>query len=163
VNLHVGEVFQKRYESSQYASEVLLFVPEGDADPLRKVNTIRKAMRDLPGGAEFEITHEETEIPGLYRLDLLRPNSTEPAAKEYFAVNLDTAESDLRPMTDEDFQAGFAALRYQVYDPSESMRRSAREQEVLRGREFWQACLGAVLLLLLLETALACFFGRRAS
>ena len=42
------------------------------------------------------------------------------------------------------------------------MRKAAGQEELLRGREYWRSCLFAVLALLLAETALAWFFGRKS-
>jgi hypothetical protein len=65
-------------------------------------------------------------------------------------------------MAEDDFQASFAALEYQVFDATENMRKATRQHELLRGREYWKGCLFAVLALLLAETALAWFFGRKS-
>jgi hypothetical protein len=162
-NLRTGDVFRRTYPASQYASEVMLLAPEPESDDLDRVRSVRKAMRSLPGGSEFDLSHEETEVPGLYRLDLLRPSSPGTDGVEYFAVNLDTSESDLRPMTIEDFRAHYQGLAFNAFDASERLRVAKGERELLSGREFARAVLFAVLALAAAETVLAWLFGRRAA
>jgi hypothetical protein len=182
-NLIAGEVFRKTYSGSQYASEVTLLTPEAASHGLEQARTVRKAMRNLsasggsigggagggsagspsPADAEFELTHEDTETPGIYRLDLQHPQSTEPPSVEFFAVNIATLESQLKPMTDEDFKTSFPNLQYELFDASQRIRSLEGEKRLLRGREYWQWVLGAVLTLLAVETVLAYLFGRRAS
>jgi hypothetical protein len=162
-NLETGEVFHRTYPASQYASEVLLRAPEPDLNEIDRVRNIRKAMRSLPGGSEFDLVHEETEVPGLYRLDLLRPSSPGTDGVEHFAVNIDTAESDLRPMGVEDFRTHYQALEFKAFDATERLRVAKGERELLGGRELSRAVLGAVLVLAAVETLLAWLFGRRTA
>ena len=184
-NLTVGEVFRKTYSGSQYASEVTLLTPEAASHGPERARTVRKAMRSLspaspdpsggnhpavspspanganPTDAEFELTHEDTEAPGLYRLDLQHPKSTEPPSVEFFAVNVATAESQLKPMTDDDFKTNFPNLQYKLFDASLRIRTLEGEKKLLRGREYWRWILGSLLVLLAVESMLAYLFGRR--
>jgi hypothetical protein len=162
-NLLVGEPFRKEYPSSQYANEVLLRLPELLGQDLGRPRNVRKAMTGQQGRETFEITHDDTAMPGIYRLDLLRPGIAGADSIEYFAVNVDTAESDLRPMTEEDFRASLESLRFQTFDASERIRAVEGERELVRGREFWRWIAFAVLTLLAAETLLAFLFGRRVS
>lgn len=160
-NLEVGDVFRRVYPSPRYAGEVLLRVPEPAMGDLSGSRNVRKAMRGLGGGNEFEIVHEDTGIPGLYRLDLIRSGIADGDSVEFFAVNVDTREGDLRAITDEDLGLAYDNLRYQVFDASERIQRLEGSQELLRGNEFWPLLLLAVGLLVLAETVLAYLFGRR--
>jgi hypothetical protein len=162
MNLAVGDVFHKRYDDTQFASQVILHSPASEADDFKKTRTLTKIMEKPADGAGFEITHEETTVPGLYRLDLQRPNVPEPDSVEHFAVNVATEEGDLHPMAAEDFEAHVEGLKFQVLDAPGTLREASRQQEVLRGREYWHWLLSAVLALLVLETVLAWLFGRRA-
>jgi hypothetical protein len=177
-NLDVGEVFRRVYRSDEYASEVSLLMPEGDRDlgGSGESRHVGKSMRTTRGeaGAEgdepgpgavetFELTHEETFVPGLYRLDLRRPHTPRGDSVEYFCVNVDTAESDLRRLGEDDLKISFPKLKYQVLDVSERVREITSEQSALRGREFWKWFLGAVLSLMAVESILAWLFGRRSA
>jgi hypothetical protein len=161
MNLNTGDFFQKRYQDSEFASQVVLHSPEGDIHGLDKTHSLTKIMRKTSDGVDFEITHDETSVPGLYKLDLQRPNRPEPNTVEYFAVNVATEESDLRPMLGEDFRASVEELAFQDFDAFEDMRKATRRQELLRGQEYWRWFLSLVLGLLALETILAYLFGRR--
>jgi len=158
-NLEVGEVFRKTYPSSQYASEVLCLTPDSAGG--RSARSVPKAMRNLAGGSEFELTHEETQVPGIYRLDLLRPSIPDGNSVEYFTVNVNTEESQLKSMTDEDFQTHYPELQYKVFDVSQRVRVAEEEKNLLRGREYWKWILAVVLMLAVAETIAAYLFGRR--
>jgi hypothetical protein len=160
-NLTAGTEFRKTYAGTAYASDVQLLTPLDASGSLERTRSVRKAMRNLPGGNQFDLTHEDTEVPGLYRLDLKRPNAPGTDTVEYFAVNVDTAESDMTSMTAEDFQTHFQELDYQVIDAAESIQDVEDQKKRLGGREYWKWVMGCVLFLLLLETFLAYLFGRR--
>ena len=128
-------------------------------------------MRELEDPGRFSITYGQTDTPGLYRLDLNRSVESggipaEDAAKsdsvEYFSVNISTDESDLRGIDASELETHFGVESGQFVDYSEKVENRRQEQKQLLGREFWKYCLAAVIALLLLETALAQFFGRRA-
>ena len=164
-DLQVNQPFVRSYQSDEYASEVVLVVPEdeGELGGLSRVRTVHKAMRRTEGGSAFELFHEVTDVPGIYRLDLRRPHSLAEDGVEYFCVNVDTAESDLTPLSEDDLSRAFTSFKYRVLDLSEKERQVAREESVLRGRELWKGILVAVLALLVAETLLAWLFGRRAA
>jgi len=162
-NLGIGETFRKTYPVSRYASEVMLLAPEAEAQELERARNMRKVMKGLPGGNEFEIVHEETDVPGLYRLDLLRPNSPGADTTEHFAVNVSTEESNLDSMKDDDFQAAYESFRYRAFDATERLRAVRGEEELLAGRELWKHFVWIVLGLAVAETVLACYFGRKTA
>jgi hypothetical protein len=147
------------YESSEFASEVFIHLPPDDSGGLEESRVLRRAMRKVGDEKRFRITHEDTSVPGLYRLELKRPYAPEGDTTQYFAVNIPTVESDLRGMNADDFQAYFD-LQPNYFDASARFRELARQEDLLRGYEFWPWFLGAALALLALETALAQFFGR---
>lgn len=160
-NLLVGETFRRTYPASEYASEVILRIPEPLAGDLRKSRNVQKALRPLSGAVEFELLHEETDVPGLYRIEFVRSGVAGSNNLEYFAVNVDPSESDLRPMSDEDFRTTFENLRYETFDASERVRRVQSSREAIRGREFWRWFVFLALAIAAGETALAFLVGRR--
>ena len=164
LNLEVGEPFVRYYDGKDFAQEVLLSVPSSDRSDLAN-RVLRRAMRPVDredsGGSQLHIDHENTSVPGLYRLDLKRMQAAQEDRVEYFAVNVNTEEGDLRGMASSDFEDYFG-MEPTLFDASSKFRDMARKKDLLRGREYWGWALGAVLVLLLLETVLAQFFGRRA-
>lgn len=160
-NVNAGTVFHKTYPGAEYASDIQLLAPRDSAGGLERTRNVHKAMRNMPGGSQFELTHEDTEVPGLYRLELKRPGAPGADTVEYFAVNVDTTESDLKSMTAEDFQVHFQGLEYEVINASDSAQEVKGQKKSLGGREYWKWVMGCVLALLLLETIFAYLFGRR--
>jgi len=168
-NLGVGDPFRKTYPATQYAADILLTAPARPSETLEGPRSVRKAMKSLasPGSTgvaaadtEFELTHDDTDVPGLYRWDFQRTQETSGNSVEQFAVNLDTSESDLRPLTDEDLKSAFELLRYERFDASARIRDLKEKSDIARGKEYWRWLAGGVLLLLLAETVLAWLFGR---
>jgi hypothetical protein len=160
-NLRVGETFRRTYPGAQFASEVLLQEPELRRADLDRVRTVRKAMRQLEGRNEFEIVHEDAGFPGLYILELKRPSAPGTDTVEAFAVNVDTAESDLTTMTRQDFADHYPNLGFQEFRATERIEEMKERERQLGGREHWKWLIYAVLLLLIAETILAWLFGRR--
>ena len=74
LNLEIGESFQKSYDASAYASEVTLYAPQERNKEFQQDSSVPKDMRELEAAGEFEIAHDQTTLPGLYRLELERPN-----------------------------------------------------------------------------------------
>ncbi|MEM7233251.1 MAG: BatA domain-containing protein [Planctomycetota bacterium] len=161
LNMDVGAPFVRYYDSGDFASEVLLRVPAEESSELGAPRVVRRSMREIEGERRFELSYENTTIPGLYRLDFKRANVERGDSVEFFAVNVDPAEGQLESMTADDFATHFE-VQPALFDASERFRDLAKQQDMLRGREYWRWFLGAALLLLLLETALAQIFGRRA-
>jgi len=179
-NLKAGETFRKVYPASQYAPEILLHSPEAPGGEER-VRTTRKVLRslakpeDAPASpetppangaareeAEFELTHEDTDIPGNYRIELRRPQPAGSDSVEHFSVNVDIAESDLRPMTDDDFSSAYEVLKLERFDATERLKELKEKHEVSRGKEHWAWIAALVLALLFAESIMAWLFGRRS-
>ena len=139
-------------------------------------------------GYEGSDDHDGIEVPGLYRLDFsadFRSRSTSRSSPtsdeeetdrsegndgessesrdgtvEYFAVNVDTSEGDLTPISVSEFETHFG-FEPTMRDLSADISARRELAERLRGYEFWPWCLGLVVALLFFETALAQWFGRR--
>ncbi len=190
-NLGVGDYYRRAYTAENYASEVTLTMPEWDGIAgAERARTINKVMRrdsiesdesnesapDAGGGdsggdgrgvdgeaAEgFEIVHDDTSVPGVYRVDLRRPHTPIEDSVEYFCVNVSTEESDLSPLRDGDIATHVPDFEYKVLDISRRADEIASEENAMRGREYWKWFLAIVLALLVTESVLAWLFGRRS-
>lgn len=150
-NLLVGEPYTRMVESRDYASDVMLTSPDGVS--------VRKVMARIPGENRFRLDHEDTLEPGIYTLDLGREAASTAPRRDYFAVNVETSEGNLRKLSREDFRDHFPDLRFQMAgDLGAVMPQGTGD----RGREsgWWRQLVWAVLLLLFAETALGQLFGR---
>ena len=161
LNLDVGESFSRFYDSGDFASEVLLTVPPAGSSDLESARVLRRAMREIKEERRFQISYDDTAGPGLYRLDLRRPFSERGDSVECFAVNVDPEEGRLESLTAAEFKEHYR-IEPTLFDASAQFRDLAKQKDLLRGREYWPWFLVAVLILLLLETALAQHFGRRS-
>jgi hypothetical protein len=179
INLSVGEPFRQVFEAADYAQEVTLIPPGADfsSRPLgESAGSIQKAMTKLEGENRFMVSHEETAVPGIYELRLRSLPGGSPAplpegspaaarpsvrqSRQFFAVNLDPREGDLRALSPGELKEHFPSLKAQVFDAARELREIGQKKSLARGTELWRAVLWGALGLLLLETALAQLFGR---
>lgn len=158
-NLEVGETFVRQYPGEQFASQVVLRAPSGEDSILSRERVQPLAMREIPGEKRFRISHEDTSIPGIYRLELHRPQSPDTKTVEAFAVNVDPEEGKLRTLSSDDFEIHFG-FRPAAYDATEKAESLAEQEGALRGHEYAPWLLFLAVCLLLAETAMAFWFGR---
>ena len=168
-NLGIGEEFQRFYDSSRFAYEVMLHAPPLPGRSFAGSRTVRIPMRELDDSGRFSLVYGQTEVPGLYRLELrhgtdsaVGEGAVAKSTTEFFSVNVSTQESDLRGIGASEMETHFSIESDQFLDYSEEVEARQQQQEQRRGLELWKYCLAAVIALMLLETALAQFFGRRA-
>ncbi len=163
-NLRVGMPFARVYPAEEFASEVTLQLPIDFAGLSggERIRNAHKTMRQDETEKSFRILHEDTAIPGIYRLDLRRPHSPEEDTVEYFCANVEGDEGDLTRLEEDDLRRVYDNLKFQALDVEQRLEDVAEEQSLARGREFWRAAIAAVLALLVCESVLAWLFGRRA-
>ena len=166
INLALGEPYRQVFDAAEYAPVCVLMGPEASGG-------ISKAMARLEGENRFAITHEDTWIPGLYELRLSRGAAGAAGKADgagapgrdtriFFAVNIDPREGDLRAILPDEMREHFPVLKANVFDAAREIRDMGRARSLERGTETWPALLAAAFALLLLETGLAQFLGRRA-
>ncbi len=117
----------------------------------------------LPDGSVATMTagstrFEGTALPGVYEL-------TQADAAARFAVNLDGAETRLEPLSTDDFErlgAPLARDAIQVADAEERMI-VLHGMETEARQKLWRWFIGATLLVLLVESALAGWTARRST
>ncbi len=168
-NLGVGDEFLRFYDSSRFAYEVMFHAPPLPGRSLAGSRTGRIPMRELDDSGRFSLAYGQTEVPGLYRLELrhgtdgaVGEGAAAKSTTEFFSVNVSTQESDLRGIGASEMETHFGIESDQFLDYSEEVEARQQQKEQRRGLELWKYCLAAVIALMLLETALAQFFGRRA-
>ena len=170
-NLGIGEEFQRFYDSSRFAYEVKLHAPPLPGRGLTGSRTVPRAMRELDDSGRFSLAYGQTDVPGLYRLELRQGQAgageegEASAAKktiEYFSVNVSTDESDLRGIEASEMESHFGVEASQLLNYSEEVETRQQQKALRRDRELWKYFLVAAIALLFLETALAQVVGRRA-
>jgi hypothetical protein len=156
INILVGENFRQVFEAADYSPNPVLLPPGSTVG-------IAKAMTKIEGENRFVLTHEDTWIPGVYELRLGRPGG-EPGGerRRSFAVNVDPREGDLRPILPDDLRTHFPVLNARIFDVARRKRDAGRDKAARRGVDLSPTFLWAALGMLLLETMLAQWLGRRA-
>ena len=101
------------------------------------------------------MTLERTPEAGFYQV-AVQGSPT----RDTLAVNLATRESDLRTLDEAALANLMPAVHWTWVHPNESIDVAVRRARL--GIELWRPLLFAALLLMLVETALAQVFGRRA-
>lgn len=149
-NLAVGDVLRRVVTRQEYSEEVSLLLPSGgrpSVEPPRRQEHER-----------FLVTYGPLDRPGVYRLSL----DGEKPVRECFAANLDTVESDLGRISEEELELLLPPETRSRFSLARGGALGAGRQEVAGGSEFWRHFLVLVIILLALETILAQRFGNYA-
>jgi hypothetical protein len=161
-NLTVGEPYEQVVPSSDYAPEILLTTPAGDP--------IEKTLKKIPEEPDrFRLTHAETTKPGFYEVRFGKPGegaarAAAPAERvDYFAVNVDPEEADLAKIDPAELRSLVPELKASVTSDKGIEKLVRTPEGGARENELWRYALLAMLGLLVAETGLACWFGRRAA
>jgi Mg-chelatase subunit ChlD len=154
-NLLVGDVYEQLVPSSEYAPEILLTTPAQDP--------IEKTLEKVPDEPDrFRLTHAETLRPGFYDLKFGAPSGG-AARTDSFAVNVDAEEADLVKIDAQELKTLLPELHAAI-EPDRGIERLVHAPE--RGKsedELWRYALLGMLGLMIAETTLACWFGRKAA
>ena len=112
------------------------------------------AMTAVPIGENGEIRFESTELPGIYQVDV---KAQDRLFRDFFAVNISSAESDLTSIT---LQQASERVNAQTGSTNETGELDTEALDIKRhGREIWGELLILVVCLLILEG----FLSNRAS
>jgi hypothetical protein len=144
-NAVVGEPLVKSLPLSDATRKVTLATPAG-------ATTLLKPAIDDRG---CTVSVDRTPEAGFYKI------AVEGAGPpDTLAVNLPTKESNLRSLDEAAVANLLPGVHWTWVRPSESIEAAVRRSRL--GIELWRPLLFAALLLMLIETALAQLFGRRA-
>jgi hypothetical protein len=105
----------------------------------------------IPSGDDLEVTDaifDQTEAPGIYEVHRKNRNRT----REVFAINVDTRESDLTPMSAEEFQSKFVVENGEKVQSAGIAANSDQQED---RQQLWRLAILGVILLLVGETWLA--------
>jgi hypothetical protein len=148
-NLMVGQPLGDVFEGSGARGEVQISTPAKE----------RAAARITSDGAETSWTFADTTQSGIYEARLPSVGK----ADEFFAVNVDTSESDLTRLdVDELRQRVWSGVPF-VHRTDWQDLSNEPSESVVRRQWLHVYLLSAAFALLVLETVLASYFGRRAA
>jgi len=149
-DLSIGEVFEDFLSDEEYIREVRITRPDGQP-------TVQAPQR-IQGQERHRLSYENTAQPGLYGVEFVGA----PAARNYaFAVNVDTGESRLDKVGVDELKEAFAGLKVKLVN-SELLAEELGARGAGPGvNEYWRAALALVVLLLVAESLLAMWIGRR--
>lgn len=147
-NVRVGQTLGRAVRALATQTELTVRSPSGE----------QHSIRLTADGDWCRWTYADTSASGIYTASFGPPLSME----ESYAVNVDTAESDLSKLSASELgQEVWPGVRFETWtewqDPSQSA-----DQPIARQSTLHQWLLGGALGLLLLESLLACYFARRA-
>jgi Aerotolerance regulator N-terminal/von Willebrand factor type A domain len=144
-NATVGEPLVKPLPLSDATKKVTLTTPSGATSVLKPVIDERGCT----------VSVERTAEAGFYRIAV---DGT--PAPDTMAVNLPAKESNLRALDEAAVANLLPGVHWTWVRPSESIEAAVRRSRL--GIELWRPLLFAALIFMLIETALAQLFGRRA-
>jgi len=143
-NLLVGDALLKGCGPEALVSKTTITGPGGSFD-----------VAAVPEGRGSRLKFEETHLAGIYELKTERG---EAAERDFFAVNVDPAESDLSRIGPEELRRTFPDFRFQYLTGSVGLDSSLTA--TLRKSDLWKRLLLAALALMCIESILAQRFGR---
>lgn len=124
---------------------------------------------ELPSGEQVAVEDDmnsfsDTVTPGLYTL-ISNGSKTTSAGQVSFAVNLDSSESQVSPLSDAELAAAGVALKSSesVAVLEEAAQRQLRAGELENRQKLWQWLVLSVMAILIAETLLASRAARRQS
>jgi len=144
-NLMVGEPLRQVLFAGQFGQRVLVTDPQGD---------LTETLPE-PTGETFLFTYKNTGRAGIYWVDFGVGNG-----RACYAVNLDVRESDLQRTSEDELEAALPEARIN-YVQDVSQLASVVEREAT-SQPFWRPLLYTVLVMMLLESILAQWFGNRS-
>ncbi|RME73661.1 MAG: hypothetical protein D6776_06660, partial [Planctomycetota bacterium] len=161
-NLRVGEPFERTIAARDYVPEVTLITPDEDR--------VDKTLEPIDEArSEFRLVHEDTARPGFYRIEFRSRTAAatgERARKrgDGFAVHVDPRRESVLDAIDTDTLR--TVLVPEVFEIRSLETAGAGPGAAVRGEaegEISRGLLLAVMGLLFGESALGCWFGRRAA
>jgi hypothetical protein len=149
-NVRVGHIIERVLTQEEYSENVTLVLPTGGRP------AVEPPQRQDHG--RFLVSYGPVEEPGIYELTV----DGEKATHEFFAANLDTTESDLDRISEEELTLVFPPAARSKLSILLGTSDAAQRPEVVGGSEFWRHFLVLIIILLALETILAQRFGNYA-
>lgn len=148
-NVSIGEPLLRSLSVRDAGRTARVVAPDGRAVTVRATLDKRGCILAFP----------KTDRAGNWEMKEIGKGSGNAIA-ESFAVNLQTAESDLTPMHPSELTRLIPDARFHVVDNPDNLRAAIQKSRL--GIELWRHLIGAAMALVLLEAWLAQKFGRRS-
>ncbi len=148
-NVAIGEPLLKSLSVRDAGRTARVVAPDGRAVTIR-------AMLDKRGCL---LTFPKTDRAGNWEMKEIGKGSGNVIA-ESFAVNLQTAESNLTPMHSSELTRLIPDAHFHVIENPDNLRAAIQKSRL--GIELWRHLIGAAMVLVLIEAWLAQKFGRRS-
>jgi hypothetical protein len=145
-NLALGQPWTRKISSEEYAPRINLLTPEGGAVPL--------ALRESEDRLSFDLVVPGRWRPGVYELRF--EQDTGETRSDAFAVNARASEGALVFLDPEEVASIYPTVKHLDDDAAGGDEKSSG---IARG-DLWYPAFSMVLVLLILELALAKFFSR---
>jgi len=145
-NLALGQPWTRKISSEEYAPRITLLTPEGGAVPM--------ALRESEDRVSFDLVVPGRWRPGVYELRF--EEDTGETRSDAFSVNSRASEGALVFVDPEEIVSMYPSVKYL------DAELSGRDEELsgMGSGDLWYPVFSTVLLLLIVETGLASFFGR---
>ncbi|MCH7872724.1 MAG: hypothetical protein IID33_13590 [Planctomycetes bacterium] len=148
-HLTAGGSLRVPLDPGRYQGEAVLRTPNYPSEP-------EIALRAEPqaGGGAIELHWPMVDQVGVYELLLTRANGAQE--RRLLSAHLDSRESDLASCTEAELRRSAPQIDFEFVNDVAVL--AAKSDEAIR--EFWPALLIGVVVLLMVEQSLACWFGR---
>jgi len=154
-SLTVGEKIAQRVEGGAASAPVTVTAPDG-----LTVKVVARGGGEEEGNGESEafVSFEETSRAGMYTMRAPKDSAEEPGeghaeGVSYFAVNVDTEESDLSPLEGRAIERLIRSNECRYLRAEEGI--VERIGQIRQGKEVWRFLVVAVLCFLVVESVLA--------
>ncbi|MBL4846432.1 MAG: BatA domain-containing protein [Planctomycetes bacterium] len=158
IYLKIGGRYDRVLEAAEYASRVKVVSPDDrhEGVPLEKLAGEEGYRLTFPLSSE----RAGLQVSGLYTLTRKGVAQGEDPPPDYFAVAVDPDEGDLAKFTALELSG---ALGLEVRPLRSELAREALQSDLVTSgsRDYWHWFMAAALVLLVVESVLAAFFGRR--
>lgn len=143
----VGERIEIPLDPTQYEPDAVVRTPGYPSMP--------EVAIQAEGTDDLRLVWEQTGAAGMYRFVLRRRDGGE--VTRLLAVNVDPAEGDVTPATENDLRRAFPRTPFEYFNGIDQLSGISGEGRT----ELWRTCLIAAALFLMTEQTLAFVFGRR--
>ncbi len=152
---HIGETYIATYRRAAGAKATISRVPDADDAVTGELNRSLDTSTVVPITEDGTLRFQIAQRPGIYQLEIKTQGRLQ---RDFFAVNVDTAESDLVQI---DLQETAARVDAQTHSTDEDVVGSEAYNVNRHGREIWGELLILAVSLLLIEGFVSSRNGKR--